>query len=274
MYDNMWRLHPRGAASRGICVDADGAMLGPDCVLVGRTTNGFRAIERAAAASIQKCLAASRDDRDWLFDRCQHIADLLDKGELALAQIYGLHLSIGALDDAQLKRIARVHFAKAGFNPDEPRIPKGDHGGGEWTDGGGSSPDASPSNLLTDAAYQGTYHNIVVAEVAAYLRSKGLKVITEVDLIARNGARTRADIIAVKVLGGPLLLVEVKTGNEPRYTPRQGDVYPMAQIGDHVFSPNPKIETLGYSTGQWLPPMTFATIYKYDAKSDYEWLFH
>jgi len=33
----MRRLHPRGRESRGVAVDADGAMLGPDCVLVRRT---------------------------------------------------------------------------------------------------------------------------------------------------------------------------------------------------------------------------------------------
>ncbi len=147
MLDNMRRLHPRGAANRGICVDADGAMLGPDCVLVGRTPRGFRAIERDAAASLQKCPLGIHDDPNWLFDRCQHIADLLDKGELALAQIYGLHIPIRDLDDRQLRRIAHVGLTKAGFNPDEPRIPKGDHRAGEWTDGGTSSADTEPSIL-------------------------------------------------------------------------------------------------------------------------------
>ena len=67
---------------------------------------------------------------------------MLDKGEVALAQIYGLSIPIDELDDRQLKRIALVCFAKAGFNADEPRVsPKGDPRGGEWTaddDGGGA----------------------------------------------------------------------------------------------------------------------------------------
>ena len=67
---------------------------------------------------------------------------MLDNGQLALAQIYGLHIPIGDLDDHQLRQIARVHFAKAGFNPDEPRVPRGDPHGGEWTDGGGGGGDA------------------------------------------------------------------------------------------------------------------------------------
>ncbi len=36
VYQQMRRLDARGPASRGVVVDADGAMLGPDCVLVNR----------------------------------------------------------------------------------------------------------------------------------------------------------------------------------------------------------------------------------------------
>jgi hypothetical protein len=136
--------------TRGICVDAEGATLGPDCVLVRRTPGGFRAIRRDDASTVQKCLLDGDHDHDWLFHRCQSIADLLDKGELALAQIYGLHIPIGDLDDLQLKQLARVYFAKAGYNPDEPRIPKGDHGGGEWTTG--DAIDAAPSSNVAPSA--------------------------------------------------------------------------------------------------------------------------
>jgi hypothetical protein len=66
----------------------------------------------------------------------------------------------------------------------------------------------------------------------------------------------------------------VKTGNDPQYTPGQRVVYPMAQIGDHVFSPNPKISELGFSPGQWLPPMRFFTFYKQDALAPFLWIEH
>jgi hypothetical protein len=148
MYDNMWRLYPRGAANRGICVDAEGAMLGPDCVLVRRTPHGFRAIPGDEAAALQKCLLDSARDRDWLFSQCRRIADALDQGELALAQIYALRIPIDDLDERQLARIAIARLIKAGFNPDQPRVPKGEHGGGEWTDGsgGGDAPAAASSD--------------------------------------------------------------------------------------------------------------------------------
>jgi hypothetical protein len=35
-----------------------------------------------------------------------------------------------------------LHVLKWGFNPDEPRVPKGDPGGGEWTIAGGADPAA------------------------------------------------------------------------------------------------------------------------------------
>jgi hypothetical protein len=135
MLDNMRTLHPRGAANRGICVDAEGAMLGPDCVLVRRAPGGFRSIARANAAVLQKCLLDGDQDRDWLFRQCRRIADALDKGELALAQIYGLRIPVDDLDNGQLRRLAAARFSK-NFDPDEPRIPKGDPHGGEWTTGG------------------------------------------------------------------------------------------------------------------------------------------
>jgi len=138
MIANMRRLYPRGAANRGICVDAEGAMLGPECVLVERSSSGFRAIGRDDAAGIQRCAFGVNRDRDWLFRQCQHIADALNKGEVALAQIYGLQIPIDNLDDSQLWR---TELAKAGFNPDEPRIPKGEPHAGEWTTGGADEAD-------------------------------------------------------------------------------------------------------------------------------------
>jgi hypothetical protein len=102
MFEYMRRLHPRGAANRGICVDADGAMVGPDNVLVQRTAKGYRGIERADAAALQRILLGDYREPDWLFSQSRRIADALDAGEIALAQIYGLHIPISELDDRQL----------------------------------------------------------------------------------------------------------------------------------------------------------------------------
>jgi hypothetical protein len=149
MFDNMHRLHARGPKNPGICVDRDGAMLGPDCVLVGRTPRGFRGIGREAASALQKCAGIERDD-DWLFRQCEYIADSLNKGEIALAQIYGLRIPVGGVDDRLLKRLVTERFTKWSFNPDEPRLPQGDPHGGEWTTGGGAA--AAPSGSSSSDA--------------------------------------------------------------------------------------------------------------------------
>jgi hypothetical protein len=88
MLENMRRLHPRGPANRGICIDGEGAILGTDWVLVRRTQHGFLAIERESASAVQKCVLGTVPDTDWLFHQCRRIADALSKGEIALAQIY------------------------------------------------------------------------------------------------------------------------------------------------------------------------------------------
>lgn len=152
MIRNMRTLHPRGAAVPGICVDAEGATIGPDCILVGRTSHGYRAIDREGASELQKCLFDATPDQDWLFRQCQRIADALGKGEIALAQIYGLHIPVDELDDRQLRRVA---LAKGGFNPDEPRIPRGDPHGGEWTTDGGLTEVPASTNVFADFAGAG-----------------------------------------------------------------------------------------------------------------------
>ncbi len=132
MYEVMRRLHPRGTASTGITVDPDGAMLGPDCVLVRPTAAGYRCIGHSEAEALQEFLFADGAELGWLFGQCCQIAKALDGGEIALAQIFGLQIPINGLDGASLKQLATTApFIKANFNPDEPRIPAGQPGGGE-----------------------------------------------------------------------------------------------------------------------------------------------
>jgi hypothetical protein len=151
MLEQMRRLHPRGAANRGICVDADGAMLGPNNVLVQRTARGYRGIEREDAASLQRIILGDYREPDWLFSQSRRIAKALDAGEIALAQIYGLHIPINELNDRQLSRLSARRFAKTGFNLDEPRVPRGDPRGGEWTtDGDGGEGAAPPDSSAFD----------------------------------------------------------------------------------------------------------------------------
>lgn len=296
MLQDMRRLHPRGAANRRICVDARGAMLGPDCVLVGRTRHGFRALERRHASTLQKCVLDTAPDDHWLFRQCERISDALNKGEVALAQIYGLHIPIANLDDRTLRRLALIDVLKAGFNPDEQRVPKGEPHAGEWTTGGavqsgtdasegssgdavsfdnqsaaadttlvpvslrsgaqtnaGEQPAATSGSLLT-VAYPGDYHDAVVQALKGYLAQNGGVVVTGVTLNAVNGMTAVADMVA-KLPGAPAFIVEVKTGPGAQFTYPQMIVYPMAQVGGHVSSPNASLTSLGLAPGEPLPPL-------------------
>ena len=122
MFDNMRRLHWRGPASRGLAVDVDGAIVGPDCVLIRRMEHGYRCIAREeAAAALQGFLIGDGWAADWLFEQCRRIATALDNGEIAFAQILGLHIPIDDLDGERLVRLAlAAPFLKANFDPDHP----------------------------------------------------------------------------------------------------------------------------------------------------------
>src|ERR1700728_402520 len=161
MIENMRRLHPRGAANRGVCVDAEGAVLGPDCILVHRTPHGFRTLERGHAAAVQKCTFDITRDDDWLFRQTQRIAAALDRGEIARPQIHGLYTPATDLDDRRLKRAAAVSaLYKADYDPDEPRIPKGDPHGGEWTTGDATSPASLDALASGDSAVATTNDSV------------------------------------------------------------------------------------------------------------------
>ncbi len=130
----MRRLYPRGRDSRGGVVDADGAMLGPDCILVRHDPGAYRCLAPAEAAAIQAAILGPGHPPDWLFQQSRRIAAALDQGEVALAQIYGLYIPIAELDDTGLSKLAAIaSLIKAGFDPSEPRIPKGEPGAGQWT---------------------------------------------------------------------------------------------------------------------------------------------
>jgi hypothetical protein len=129
MLTTMRRLHERGRDCRGVAVDADGAMLGPDCVLVRRISSGYRTLAPHEAAIIQEVVLGPVCEPCWLFDQARRIADALAKGEIALAQIYGLHIPIADIDGTSLRRLAAAsRLVKANSDPSQPRIPAGRRG--------------------------------------------------------------------------------------------------------------------------------------------------
>ncbi|MBV9860410.1 MAG: hypothetical protein JO038_09955 [Alphaproteobacteria bacterium] len=104
-------------------VDVDGAILGPDCVLIRRTEHGYRTVAREEAAALQDFLLGDGWEPHWLFAQCRRIAKALDNREIAFAQILGLHIPIGDLDGERLGRLAfAAPFLKANFNPNVPQM--------------------------------------------------------------------------------------------------------------------------------------------------------
>jgi hypothetical protein len=164
-----------------------------------------------------------------------------------------------------LRQIALIHAAKADFNPDEPRIPKGGPHAGEWTTGdgeGAGQPETSPddpngnasSTSLIPVAYQGHYHDQLVETLRQITVQGGGAAVTQVPLTARNGVTAVADLI-VDIPGKGNFIVEVKIGENPQYTPSQRAIYAMAPIGGHLTSSKAAIAVVGLKSGEPLPPL-------------------
>jgi hypothetical protein len=82
---------------------------------------------------------AAQDEEEKLLGRVD-IATVPSAGELA----------------AEIVREFCRELSKAGFNPDEPRVPAGNPEGGQWTTGGGNGASNDP-RILSDAAPDNTW---------------------------------------------------------------------------------------------------------------------
>jgi len=269
--------------------------------LLRRTDAGF---EPRPTCEIEALIAKAyggAEDGARLMSGLRCVADCLNKGELARAMIAAVFLRLPDLDSDGAEDITKVDALFRKYDPNEPRDRRG-----RWTTGG-ESPSAEapvkapPGNQtpapvpapvsalkpdhnahlinadytegagdLTDVAYNNKFHDEVVEEVAELAEEHGSRVVTEVDLKAVNGATTRADLIIAPADGGPMAVVEVKTGNNPPATAGQIALYPLVPLGNHVWPTNARMLSLGYPPGAYLPPMAFALVYRRDAASDLE----
>ncbi len=83
-----------------------------------------------------------------------------------------------------------------------------------------------------------------------------------------------ADLI-VKPRGWPApFILEVKTGNDPTFTPKQARVYPLAMIGGHVTSRKADVAQVGLVPGAPFPPLPVLAVYTRGpgAEMYYKWL--
>ena len=144
LFATMRKLHSRGPAAHGLVVDEEGVMLGPDCVLVERTAQGYRRVGDDQLMRLQGVAFGEGDHHPRLPLVLDRIAGALDEGDLVRAQLLGLSLRLRNLDDDQLRRLRlAAELLKSGYDPDEPRDEDG-----RWTSGGGTSPNPPPSTAV------------------------------------------------------------------------------------------------------------------------------
>jgi hypothetical protein len=143
----------------------------------------------------------------------------------------------------ELKRTDGTGFEKWNFNPLQPRDESG-----RWSVGT-QEVDGSRS---TEVVYQGKFHDVLVGNQIEQYRKGGAKCVSEVRL-QFGGVTARLDILCVSQLG-TMTGVEVKTGDDPDFTIQQKLVYPHAELGSGVTSPDSKIKDLGWVADAPLPP--------------------
>lgn len=126
------RLYDRDGNARGLVVDRDGVLLGPDCPLVEKGQGGFRTIDLSLARRLLHDVFAYDEDPRPFVGLCRAIGKALDDGNLLRAQLLGLQMPVGLLESDHLSRLGCFALmAKAGFDPDQPRAANGEWAGSE-----------------------------------------------------------------------------------------------------------------------------------------------
>jgi hypothetical protein len=294
-------LVARGHA--GLACDEEGVALGPSpLAVVGLDEAGFRRCDVVPVEVLERILSlAYGPQTKSVIQHChsslRRIATSIEEEELGRAGIEAVMMRLLALSpDAMAKLVEADDFLKAGTAwENQPRVPAGQTGGGQWTSDGsgvgqaarsevdvvaseGSEParlDPAPIGSATpgevnavtvDEVANRDYHDEVVAKIARILEAHGCIVVTEIPLVAVNDTFAIADILMMPPTG-KLTLIEVKTGQDPKYEESQRVIYPMAMIGDHVFSPDARIAEFGLEPMEPLPPIDFVVAYKRDRKT-------
>jgi len=109
------------------------------------------------------------------------------------------------------------------------------------------------------AAYPGDFHDLMLKDELDHLLNTGARCVSEIRL-EFGDVTARLDILCVSV-AGQLLGVEVKTGDNPSFTPEQAFVYSHALIGAGVTSPDSKIAGLGLSPNSPLQAFPVIVLY-------------
>lgn len=143
-----------GEGIDGILVDIDTGVLRRDRMLVqnGPGATAFLGIGPRAARLRMLAFSDSGGEADPFIARCRRVDRAIEGGYLAKAADCGVPPAVAEIADRAMRRLVIAEsLTKAGYDPDEPRVPAGNPQGGEWTtggDGGGDGGDAvAPSDL-------------------------------------------------------------------------------------------------------------------------------
>ena len=140
---------------------------------------------------------------------------------------------------------------KANFNPAEPRDRIG-----WWTTQADSA--TSP---ITEVQYRGHFHNLVVDDLIRGLNAHGGNAIAHVEVSGINGVVAIPDGASLPSGWKTPYFIEVKTGDDPSFTPNQMQVYPLICMGGHATSFDPRISDIGLKPGAPLPPMDIMVVH-------------
>jgi hypothetical protein len=152
-----YRLVPRGGP--GLACDAEGvALAGVALVAVSLDAKGGRRCQVRPHDQLGRILSlAYGDQREAVVQRCRRglhrVAGWLEADDVALAGIEALMLRFPDIDAENVAKLAAsADLEKGGTGwQNEPRIPAGQSGGGQWTTGGGGGPPSKPNRPSSDA---------------------------------------------------------------------------------------------------------------------------
>jgi len=131
--------------------------------------------------------------------------------------------------------------------------------------------DACPdceSVTVTAAAYQGAYHDQLVAQLTSGMLGAGIQTVNG-PTICLTGASpcARPDIFARDPVSGGLMIIEVKTGDNPTFTPGQINVYSHLDAPGSLYSASPQLSAFGIFPGQSLPAILGIVWYQTNANT-------
>lgn len=169
---------PETKGEEGQLIDIDTGVLRRDRLLVQRGPGATvyvglgRGAERLARFGFDE-----GSDTDPFIASCRHVAEAIERGDLSKADEFGIPPAAIAIQDRTLRRLAIAEaLAKAGFDPDEPRIPVGSgRESGEWTEGDETVVPAADRHQNTQAVKE-RFVDAHLADTAEVARALGVPV--------------------------------------------------------------------------------------------------